>query len=85
MTERLAATYEVFRRHHALTARRRASEKIREEDRCDMQKLQQRRSRPQLTCACTSASLKRMNQLTENLPAFCSVRALLLLSQMRRR
>lgn len=37
------------------------------------------------TCAWTSASLKRMNQLTEKRPEFWRVKALLLLSQMSRR
>lgn len=38
-----------------------------------------------LTWACTRASLKRMNQLTENLPACCSDKPRLLLSQIKRR
>lgn len=37
------------------------------------------------TCACTSASLKRMNQLTEKRPEFWRVKVLLLLSQISRR
>lgn len=38
-----------------------------------------------LTWACTRASLKRMNQFTENLPACCSDNPRLLLSQIKRR
>lgn len=38
-----------------------------------------------LTWACTRASLKRMNQFTENLPACCRDNPRLLLSQIKRR
>lgn len=80
-------TYEVFRRCHTLTARRQAHTKAWNTWEMQMQKLQDVKVKRawRLTCAWTRASLKRMNQLTENLPAFCSVRALLLLSQMSRR
>lgn len=37
-----------------------------------------------LTCTWTRASLKRMNQLAKNLPAFCMVKLLLLLSHNSR-